>query len=233
MKKLTLAFLLAAPIAFSSLGYASKEESKPAASVVTTAVKTPLAEMPAGKYDLDPIHFSVTWSVKHMEMMNYVGRFTRVEATLDLDPKDPTKSGLVVKIDPKSLLTDYSLGKEHTKNEKYIKRDFEKELIMQEQWFNSEKFPEITFVVKKIEKINDKAGVMHGDLTFLGVTKPIKLDVVYNASMLAKPYDGRPVIGFSAKGKINRADFGQKTIFDAILSNEVELMIEAEFLKKA
>ena len=89
--------------------------------------------------------------------------------------------------------------------------------------------PTITFVSTSIKKTGPNKGVMTGDLTLRGVTKPVSLDVTYDGFLNAM--GGRA--GFSATGVVKRSDFGPNTMPPAILSDEVALKIELEFTKKS
>ncbi len=193
------------------------------ASILPTAsfAQDSYSEMPAGVYNVDKTHVSVVWKVDHLGLSNYVARFTNIDATLDFNPSAPEKSTVSVRIDPNSLRTDYPYPE---------KEDFDTKLSTSKDWMNSAEFPEILFQSRTIERTGDKTGVMTGDLTFLGVTKSINLDVVFNGAFLKKPFTGTPILGFSAKGSIKRSDFGMGTYVPNI-GDEVAIEIEAEFNK--
>ncbi len=195
-----------------------------AASVSTgcIAMAEKIQELPSGKYLIDPTHASVTWKVMHMGLAKYTARFTDVKASIDLDTKDPVKSKVVAKINPTSIETDYPFPE---------KNDFDKELVEHENWFNSNAFPSIDFTSGKIEKTGKNTGVMMGNMTFLGVTKPVSINVTYNGGMAKHPFAQKPAIGFSAVGKLNRSDWGQ-TAGTPYVADDVEFIIEAEFIKE-
>lgn len=178
--------------------------------------------MPAGVYTIEPSHASVTWKVNHLGLSNYTARFTGINAAITLDPAKPENSSVTATIDPMSIRTDYPDA---------AKKDFDKELATSEQWFNAGKFPEIKFVSNKIEITGEKTGKIHGDLTLLGVTKPVVLDTVFNGAYAKQPFADLPGIGFSAKTTIKRSDWGLSTYVPNI-GDDVEVWIEAEFHKK-
>lgn len=188
-------------------------------SHASLAATTPIADMPAGIYEADDSHTSVTWKVNHLGLSNYTARFARVKATLNLDPKDITKSSVVAVIDPTSIKTDYP----HVE-----KKDFDAKLIKDAEWFNAGVYPEIKFVSTSVEKTGDKTGKIHGNLSMLGVTKPLTLDVVFNGAYAKMPFKDVPAIGFSATTVVKRSDWG----FSAYVPNigdEVMVAIEIEF----
>ena len=181
-----------------------------------------IAEMPAGLYQIDPTHASVTWKVKHMGLSNYTARFTSVDAILKLDPKDLTKSELVATIDPSSVRTDYPDVK---------KVDFDRELAFGKSWFNAKKFPQIKFESSRIEIISQNKGKIFGDLTFMGVKKPMVLDATFNGAYKKMPFMKFPAMGFSATGTIKRSLWGLSS-YSMFLGDDVEILIEAEFNQK-
>ena len=71
-------------------------------------------------------------------------------------------------------------------------------------FFNVSKFPSMTFKSVKIEKTGDRTGKVTGNLTLLGVTKPVTLDVTYNKSGV-HPLNKNYIAGFSATGIVHRS----------------------------
>ena len=167
---------------------------------------------------LDPNHGSVTWSVSHFGL-NYTAQgFTKMDATITLDPKDPTKSKVVATVSPGSVRTDYPDA---------AKKDFDKELSG-DQWLNAGKFPEAKFESTRIEKTGKNKGIIHGKLTFMGVTKPMTFDVTFNGAYPQMPLAEVPALGFSATGVMKRSEWGLKNLIPYV-GDEVKLHIEAEF----
>lgn len=182
------------------------------------AVKDPSIAA-SGSYVLDKTHASLVWKVSHLGLSNYTARFTDFDATLDFNKEDPTKSKLVVTINPMSVETDYPNPQE---------KDFDKELATAKEWFNAGKFPKITFVSTSIEKTSEREGKVHGDLTFLGVTEPFTLDVTFNGAFAQHPYTKKSALGFSGHTIMKRSDWG----FDSnipFIGDDVEIFVEVEF----
>lgn len=173
---------------------------------------TALDTVPSGIYTLDKSHASITFTIKHLGFSNYTARFDGIDAKLDFDAKDVTNSKLEVTIDT---------GSTSVNNAK-----------MEEKWdsdtfFNIAKFPTATFKATKIEKTSATQGIITGDFTMLGVTKPVTLRTTFNGAGF-NAYAGANVLGFSAIGKLNRSDFGMKEYLPAV-SDEVKFYIEVEF----
>ena len=186
---------------------------------LNAAEMTPYTEMPAGVYEVDKAHASITWKVMHMGLAKYTARFTKFDADLNYNPTEPTQSTLKVTIDPTSIETDYPNPE---------KEDFNAKLATNEDWFNAGEFPEITFTSTAIEMTGENTGKVTGDLAMLGVTKPVTLDVTFNGAYAEKPMSAVPAMGFSGHTTIKRSDWGFGT-YVPMIGDEVEILVEAEF----
>lgn len=207
MKKTLFALTLAATALMFQPAYAQE----------MTAYK----DMPAGVYNVDGKHASLTWKVTHVGISNYTARFKSFDADITFDPANIEKSSVKATIDPLSLETDFVPTAE---------RDFNKELRTEEKWFNAGKFPKITFTSTKVEVTGEKTGKIYGDLTLLGVTKPVVLDTVFNGAYLVQPFNKKPTLGFTAKTEITRSDWGLDT-YAPMIGDKVEIIFDAEFNK--
>lgn len=182
---------------------------------------TPLAQMPAGTYTLDKGHASVIFKASHLGLSRYTARFSQIDATLTMDVATPAKSQLVAVVYPNSIATDFPFASE---------TDFDQVLAKGKEWFNSDRFPEIRFVSKKIEMTGKSTGKIYGDLTLLGQTKPLSLDVTFNGAYLKKFLTNVPALGFSANATLKRSDWGLTTLIP-VVGDRVDIIIEAEFDK--
>lgn len=175
----------------------------------------PTKKFPAeasGTYALDTSHANILFSANHMGFSNYFGRFNKMEGSMKFDASDVTKSTIYMKV--------YTASVDSNNSEMEAK-------FQDGQFLDTEKFPLATFTSKKIEKLSDDKGRITGDLSLLGVTKPITLDVIFNGYAL-NPYTKQPTMGFSAKGSFKRSDFGMIAYIPDV-SDEVSLIVEAEF----
>lgn len=182
--------------------------------------KTDIGAMPSGTYKIDPTHASLVWRVNHMGMSWYTARFTRFDATINFRPEDPTKSTLAVTIDPTSIKTDYPNPE---------KVDFDKEL-QNDKWLNTAKFPQITFNSTGATKTDATHGTVVGNLSLMGVTKPLTLNVTYNGAFAQQMMTKKPVLGFSATATVKRSDWGFAT-YVPLIGDDVQVIVEAEFGK--
>jgi polyisoprenoid-binding protein YceI len=176
-------------------------------------------DAPAGEYVLDKTHASITWKVTHLGLSQYTARFTSFDMALVLDPVTPTKSTISVTIDPRSVKTDFPFPE---------KEDFDK--VVAEKFLMAGEHPTITFQSTSLKATGAKTGKLTGNLTLMGVTKPVTLDVKLNGAMV-HPFRKIPVVGFSATGTFKRSDFGS-TVLQGPIGDEITVIIEAEFFKK-
>jgi polyisoprenoid-binding protein YceI len=171
------------------------------------------ADIPAGHYALDKRHASLIVRVLHMGVSLYTVRFDTLDASLDYDPAHPEAAKVEASVDPASL---------------DVNADYSKTFA--EEFLSASKFPQITFVSTAMSKTGDAAGTMTGDLTLMGVTKPVTFNVTLVGTgheVLPLPL-GQRAAGFEATATIKRSDFGS-TYLNNLVGDEVQIQIEAEF----
>lgn len=191
------------------------------AALAGEPVLAPLpAKAPAGAYEMDPAHTSLTFRLSHLGFSHYTARFAKVTGKLAFDPANPTAMGVEAAIDPTSLdLPTPPKGfKEH---------------LLSQDYLDAAAFPTITFKSTKVELTGPNTANVTGDLTLHGVTKPVVLAVTFNGGWAANPYDGSR-IGFSAETSFKRSDFGVGSGLPAPGTNlgvgdHIDVTIETEF----
>src|SRR4051812_20190123 len=171
-------------------------------------------------WQLDASHSSIGFSVKHLMIATVRGSFGKYDVSFSGDEKDFSQATVTAKIDTASIDTGNDQRDGHLRSP-----DF----------FDAEKFPEIAFTGKKIVGNAFGEFKLVGDLTIRGVTKEITLDVTFEGR--AKDPWGNSRLGYAAKGKINRSDFGLNwnQVLEAggvMVSEEVKIAIEASFVKQ-
>lgn len=204
-------------------GGAEPPAPAPAAETVTYGA--------TGDYVIDPGHTSVTWRVSHFGLSMYTGRFKTVSADLTFNPEDPAATRLTARIDPTSVETDYP-GDYKATHPASSFASWNEDLALNPNWFNGAAFPEITFTSTSITPETSSTGKVTGDLTFLGVTRPVTLDVTYNGVANFPWAPETDKIGFSATTTLKRSDFGMTGLVPNI-GDEVEIIIETEFAEVA
>lgn len=197
----------------------------PEAASATTAA--PVEYGAAGTYEIDPTHTSVTWKVDHFGLSGYTGRFKTVDATLQFNPEDPAATSITVTIDPLSVETDYP-GDYKAGHADSPYATWNEDLGRNANWLNADAFPQITFTSTSVTQDTASTGKVTGDLTFLGVTRPVTLDVTYNGKANFPWAPDADKIGFSATTVLKRSDFGNAT-YAPNIGDEVEIKIETEF----
>ncbi|MFE8601877.1 YceI family protein [Archangium violaceum] len=175
----------------------------------------------ATEFEIDSAHSGASFSVKHMMVSNVRGAFSKVTGSANIDEKDITKSTVQAVIDATTVNTNEPKRDEHLKSP-----DF----------FDTAKFPTITFKSTKVEKAGDNLKVT-GDLTLHGVTKPVTLDVEGFTTEAKDPW-GNTKRGGTATTKINRKDFGLgwNKVLDTggvAVGEEVSITLDLELNKKA
>jgi len=177
----------------------------------------------ASVWEIDSAHSSTEFSVKHMMVSTAKGRFDKINGTLNLDDKNPTKSNIELTIDASTIDTHEPKRDGHLKSP-----DF----------FDVAKFPTITFKSTKIEKAGKAKFKVTGDLTMHGVTKSVTLAVDGPTAPMKSPF-GTTSSGASATTKINRKDWGltwNKPLEAAggvLVGDEVTINVDLELLSKA
>lgn len=188
--------------------------------VVSAPANNPLlAEVATATYNIEPTHVSLVWKVRHNGLSNYTARFTDVTADLSFDAENPAASSLTARINPLSVRTGHPDGP-----------DWDTTLRTDEKFFNAEAFPDITYASSSITLTGEDTGIINGELSLLGVTQQVPLEVTFNGVRNFAWFGDRDVIGFSATAKLKRSDFGMKALLPDI-GDEVSIIIEAEFLQ--
>lgn len=187
---------------------------------------SPAIKAPAGEYKLDPYHSNLTAKVMHLGLAPYAVRFNRVDATLKLDPAKLANSTLTVTIDPASVETDFS-GDYAASHKGTPYKTFDEALAQDGKYFNAGKFPSIAFKSTSVKQGRDGLKVT-GDLSFLGQTHPVTLDVAVTGSTEKHPFTQKGAVGFSATGKFTRSVWGM-TGTQQFLGDEVTLTFDGEF----
>ena len=156
------------------------------ASVATLSLAKPVA------YQIDPTHTATVFAWNHFGFSTPSANFSDIQGTINVDNAKPEKSSVNVTIPLASLNTNVKALDEHLK-----KADF----------FDAEKYPNITFKSTKVETTDKKNFKITGNLTIKDVTKPVVLDAVLNQQAI-HPMTKLETIGFNATTTFDRSAFG-------------------------
>jgi len=185
---------------------------------MTANVQTPPAPATKTTWKLDPAHTLVEFSAKHLMITTVKGRITDIEGTIHADEKNPQSSSVEAVLKAASLDTRTDQRDQHLRSADFL---------------DVEKFPEIKFRSTRIQG-GKESFKLTGDLTIRDVTKPITLDVEFEGTT-RDPWGGER-IGFSAKGKIDRRDFGLTwnqalETGGVVVGNDIKINLEVEAIK--
>jgi polyisoprenoid-binding protein YceI len=170
---------------------------------------------------LDNSHSEIIFKVKHLMITNVKGTFRKFNATLITEGHDFSKSSIKVTVDAGSIDTNSSDRDTHLRG-----ADF----------FDAEKYPQITFTGKSFTRVEDDTYKLTGDLTMKGVTKEVTVDVEFGGT--GRDPWGNEKAGFSVHGKLNRKDWGLNwnatlETGGVLLSDEVKISADVQFVKQA
>jgi polyisoprenoid-binding protein YceI len=184
------------------------------------AALVPAAATASDSYTLDTFHTIPNFSVMHFGMATIYGRFERATGKVTLDRAAKTGS-LEVKIPTATVSTGDPKRSDGTRS-----RD---EHLRTADFFNSAEFPEMVYKSTKVNFAGDKVESVEGNLTLLGVTKPVKLTATsFNCG--PHPFNKKEMCGADLTGTLKRTDFGMKFGVPAI-SDEVKLFVSVEAFK--
>jgi polyisoprenoid-binding protein YceI len=171
-------------------------------------------------WKIDTVHSAILFSVRHLLVSKARGWFSSWTGEISLDPEDPAAGNVHVRIEAASVDTNEPKRDDHLRS-----ADF----------FDAARYPELTFKSKKVRDLGGDRLRLIGDLTIRGVTKEVALEVE-GLGRVKDPWGGERV-GFSAKGRINREDFGLtwNTVLEAgglAVGKDVEIEIELEAIRQ-
>jgi polyisoprenoid-binding protein YceI len=174
-----------------------------------------------GMYQLDSRHVALTARVRHLSFGYTAVHFDRISGVLDWNPADVTKSTVSIDVDPKMVSTNVPNG---------LGGGTFAQQIAGPQFLDGFTYPKATFVSTKVTRKDATHGVIEGNLTLHGITKPIVLETEFLAAGRDR---GEPRVAFSATTTINRREFGITAFANELVGDNVQMLIDVEFCKSA
>jgi len=170
----------------------------------------------AATYEIDTAHSAISFKIKHLTISSVKGTFDDFAGTFTFDQANPAAASVEAVIQAASISTGNTKRDDHLRNP-----DF----------FDVAQFPTITFKSTGLTMTTASEGVLMGDLTMHGVTKPVTLAVVFNGAV--KDPWGNDKVGFSATGKLDRTEFGLSygKVMEGgglMIGNEVEFTLDIQ-----
>ena len=172
----------------------------------------------AAEWTVDKSHSQITFTVSHMVISEVSGTFAAFDVQIEAENDDLTGGSLTAIIKTASINTGIDRRDNHLRSD-----DF----------FNAEKYPEITFKSTRIAKIGDGKYTIEGNLTIRDITKPVAFDAVLNGTIKT---DKSLRSGWKATLAINRFDYGlhwNRTIETGglVAGDTVHIAVNIEIIK--
>ena len=172
-----------------------------------------LAAQPA-RYELDPAHTTIAFLVEHAGYAKTLGQFLRSSGGYAFDDATGALSDVRVVVDTESVDTHHEARDRHLKSGDFLA---------------SESHREMTFTAAGAQRTGESTFVVTGELTLLGVRRPLTLEATVNKSAPYPFGDRAAVMGVSARGTLKRSEFGMTYgVADDLVGDDVEILIEIE-----
>jgi len=176
--------------------------------------------MATPRWNIDTSHSGIHFTIRHMVISKVRGAFERWQGTLAYDEQNPLASKVSVRIEAASIDT------------REPKRDAH---LRSADFFDVESHPALSFESTKVEKLGEDQLLVTGDLTIRGVTRSVALET----ELLGGGKDpwGKRRLGFSARTKINRKDFGLNwnQVLEAggvLVAEQVEISLDLQAVEE-
>ena len=200
-------FLLVLPL-FAAAPLLAEESAAPSLPGIADT-----AGVSGGSYAVDPHHTQVNWQINHFGFNDYFGLFGDITGTLDIDPANLAAAKVDVTIPIASIATSSAGLTTH---------------LQTPDFFDVAKFATARFVSTSVTADGPRA-MIKGDLTILGVTKPVELETRFEGAG-ANPMNKKATVGFHASTTIKRSEWGM-TKYVPMVGDEVRLRISVAFEK--
>lgn len=162
------------------------------------------------RYVLDPAHTQIGFTIDRFGFNHVLGRFEEISGEVILDEENPRNSSVRATIQVTGVDSGNDTRDEHLRGER---------------WLNATAFPTIEFRSTSVNITGSNTAEVIGDLTMLGQTHPVTLDVTLNQIGEA-PNNRRRTAGFSAAGQLSRSAWGSATAAN-LIGDQVVFTIEA------
>ena len=162
----------------------------------------------AANWRIDPARTEIAFTIDAVGFPRTEGRFRRFEGRISVDFDHPEKSSVAFRVQSGSVDVGSTSFSDYVRSAAFL---------------DAERHPSIDFVSSSVTRIGDSSVRVSGDLTLLGVTKPLIVDVV----VLPAAANGGRRLDFHAETRIDRLEFGMNSGFP-LVSRNVDLIISSE-----
>ena len=186
----------------------------------TRSQTSPLTSPQTSTWNIDPVHSTAEFKVKHMMIANVKGTFSKVSGVITFDESDLTKSKVEASIEAASIDTRDDQRDAHLRSADFL---------------DVENYPRLSFASSSVKKAGNGKLSVEGDLTIRGVTRRVDFAVEGPTPPAKDPW-GNVRVAISATTKIDRKDFGLTwnaalETGGILVGDQVTITLEAEFVK--
>jgi polyisoprenoid-binding protein YceI len=178
----------------------------------TNSLQSNALPIEAGTWKVDTAHTQLGFAVRHLGISTVRGIFRTFDGSVVVDES-------TAQIEVSAELASVDSGNQG--------RD---EHLQGDHFFDTANHPQLMFRATSIELANENSGVINGDLTIRGITKPVTLNAVFNGTGTF-PVDNSLHAGFEASGSFNRTDFGVN-FGVPMVSDEVQLDLQVQLIRQ-
>lgn len=186
-------------------------------SALLALAAAPAAVAEPARYVVDPSHTSIQFAADHVGYSEVLGLFLESSGEFVWDEETRTLSEARFTIQTASVFSNDDRRDGHLRGSDFL---------------DAEAHPEITFVMTSAEETSETTGVLTGDLTLRGVTRPIDVQVTWNRSG-PSPFGGAYTMGVTATAVVRRSDFGSTyAVEGGLVGDEIPLTISFEAIRQ-
>jgi len=190
---------------------------RPVALLSALLLATSLSAAPS-TYRIDPEHFSIAFRVEHLGYSKMMGQFAKASGEFVYDEETKKLRSGSVEVQAASVSTHHEQRDEHVRNADFL---------------NATAHPVIRFTARQYTARGDSSGVLRGDLTLLGQTHPVELEVRLNKAAKYPLGHGKHTLGVSATTTIQRSRWGMTYgVANDMVGDDVELLFEFEAVQQ-
>jgi len=206
-------FAVAALVLPAGLLFTRSEAASAAPAPAPAPVSAPAGDPVSGSFEIDPVHSTLLFAVRHADAGRFWGRFNGFKGKLVVDAAKPEASSVVVEVSAESVDTANDGRDQHLRGP-----DF----------FNAKEFPEIVFESKKVAR-SAKGFQVSGELSMLGVTKEVSAEAEYLGYSEGERTGKRT--GYEVRFTIQRTAFGMDYMVGPGLGDEIQVVFSLEAVK--
>jgi len=170
------------------------------------------------EFKIDEEHFSIGFLVDHVGYARQLGKFLEARGEFTYDEETRELHSGRVEVDASSVFTNHDDRDDHLRSDDFLDAD---------------QYPKVVFEATEYQAESDNGGVLKGDLSLLGKTRPVELDVQLNKAAEYPFGHGEYTLGISATTTLKRSEWGMTyAVDDGLVGDEVEMMFELEAIRQ-